>query len=122
MYTACPRGGLTPRLEPSRGPGPALAFLGGMVKLAQTQPHSGAWIAQTWISFVVSIGTTALGVYFLPVDAWMKAFFAMGLLFSVGSTITLSKTLRDVHESSRLVSRVEEARMEKLLADHDPLK
>lgn len=93
-----------------------------MVKLAQTQPHSGAWIAQTWISFVVSIGTTALGVYFLPVDAWMKAFFAMGLLFSVGSTITLSKTLRDVHESSRLVSRVEEARMEKLLADHDPLK
>ena len=38
-----------------------------MVKLAQPQPHSGAWIAQTWISFVVSIGTTALGVYFLPI-------------------------------------------------------
>ena len=85
-------------------------------------PHSGAWVAQVWISFAISIGTTAIGVAYLPVDPWMKAFLAMGLLFSVGSTLSLSKTIRDMHESLRLSSRVEEARVERLLAEHDPLK
>ncbi len=89
---------------------------------AAMQPvHSGAWILQTWLSFVLAVGVTAMGVYFLPVDGWMKAFLGMGLLFTVGSTFSLAKTLRDVHEQQRLTARIDEARMTKLLAEVDPL-
>ncbi|KAM3102067.1 hypothetical protein ACKFKF_05905 [Phormidesmis sp. 146-12] len=46
----------------------------------------------------------------------------MGVLFTVGSTFSLSKTTRDIHESKRLISRVDEAKLEKILAEHDPFK
>jgi hypothetical protein len=81
--------------------------------------HSNAWIAQTWISFVASIGATTLGLLIMPVNFWMKGYMGMGLLFSVGSTISLSKTIRDVEESKRIISRVDEAKLEKLLAEHN---
>jgi hypothetical protein len=81
--------------------------------------HSNAWIAQTWISFVVSIGATTMGLLVMPANFWMKGYMGMGLLFSVGSTISLSKTIRDVEESKRIISRVDEAKLEKLLAEHN---
>lgn len=84
--------------------------------------HSSAWIAQTWIAFAVSVGMTAIGIAYLPVDVWIKAFLAMGLLFSVGSTLSLAKTVRDEHEAKRLSARVDEARIQRILAEHDPLK
>lgn len=84
-------------------------------------PHSAAWVVQSWISFAVSIGATALGIMYLPVDPWIKAFFAMGLLFSVGSTLSLAKTVRDEHEAKRLRSRIDDVKLQKILADHDPL-
>jgi hypothetical protein len=84
--------------------------------------HSGAWVAQVWISFVVSVGATALGIWCLPVDLWVKGFMAMGLLFSVGSTLSLAKTVRDAHESETLRKRIDDARVSKLIAEHDPLK
>lgn len=86
------------------------------------QPHSSAWIAQTWISFVVSIGVTAMGIWFLPVDAWVKAFMGMGLLFTVGSTFSLAKTVRDQHEALSIKQRIDDARVSRLIAEHDPLK
>jgi hypothetical protein len=55
----------------------------------------------------------------MPVNFWMKGYMGMGLLFSVGSTISLSKTIRDVEESKRIISRVDEAKLEKLLAEHN---
>ena len=86
-----------------------------------TQTHSAAWIAQTWISLVVSVGATALGIWLLPVDPWIRGFMAMGLLFSVGSAVSLAKTQRDVHEASRITARVDEARLHKMMQEHDPL-
>ena len=83
--------------------------------------HSSAWVAQTWASWVLAVGVTAMGIWFLPVDGWMKAFLGMGVLFTVGSTFSLAKTVRDVHEQQRIVSRIDEARMTKLLAEVDPL-
>lgn len=89
---------------------------------ASVQPiHSSAWVIQTWLSFVLAVGVTAMGVYHLPVDGWMKAFLGMGVLFTVGSTFSLAKTLRDVHEQQRITARIDEARMTKLLAEVDPL-
>src|SRR6185503_16278056 len=83
--------------------------------------HSNAWVVQTWASWVLAVGVTAMGIWFLPVDGWMKAFLGMGVLFTVGSTFSLAKTVRDVHEQQRIVSRIDEARMTKLLAEVDPL-
>ncbi|HEY9908834.1 MAG TPA: YiaA/YiaB family inner membrane protein [Thermosynechococcaceae cyanobacterium] len=86
------------------------------------QTHSSAWIVQVWLSFLLSISATTIGVAFLPVNDWIKGYLGMGLLFSIGSTISLSKTVRDVHESSKLLSRVDEAKLERILAEHDPFK
>jgi hypothetical protein len=84
--------------------------------------HTNAWIAQTWISFALSISAMAVGILYLPVDNWMKGYLGMGLMFSVGSTISLSKTVRDVEESKRMLSRIDEAKLERLLAEYDPYK
>jgi hypothetical protein len=81
--------------------------------------HTNAWIAQTWIAFVVSIGATTLGLLALRANFWEKGYLGMGMLFSIGSTVSLSKTIRDVEESKRLINRVDEAKLEKLLASHN---
>ena len=92
-----------------------------------TQPivrakDTNAWIFQCWASFILATSTTAIGICYLPVDIWVKGFVGMGLTFSVGSSFTLAKTIRDNHESTRLTARIDEARVEKILADHHPLK
>ena len=84
--------------------------------------HTTAWIAQTWISFVVSISATAIGITYLPADIWLKGYLGMGLMFSVGSTVSLSKTIRDQEEAKRMLSRIDEAKLERLLAEYDPFK
>ncbi|MBC7174005.1 MAG: hypothetical protein H5U40_16305 [Polyangiaceae bacterium] len=84
-------------------------------------PHSNAWVIQTWVSFALALAVTALGIWHLPVDGWIRSFLAMGLLFTVGSTFSLAKTLRDVHEMEQLGARLDEARVHRLLAEHDPV-
>lgn len=83
---------------------------------------TNAWIFQCWASFILATSTTAIGICYLPVDIWVKGFVGMGLTFSVGSSFTLAKTIRDNHELTRLAARIDEARVEKILADHHPLK
>jgi hypothetical protein len=51
------------------------------------------------------------------VDTWIKAYFAMGAALLVQSCITLTKTLRDVHEGAKFVNRIEDARAERLLME-----
>ncbi|MCC5636014.1 hypothetical protein LC593_09115 [Nostoc sp. CHAB 5844] len=82
---------------------------------------SAAWIIQTWAAFILSISMTTFGIVNLPVDSWIKGFMGMGLAFSVGSTFTLAKTTRDLHEAKRLTARIDEAKVEKLLSQHDSL-
>jgi hypothetical protein len=88
--------------------------------MQQIRQHkdSDAWIFQTWIAFALSIGITSTGIANLPVDIWVKGFMAMGLSFSVGSTFSLAKTQRDLHESSKLTSKIEEAKVEQILSQH----
>jgi hypothetical protein len=84
---------------------------------AQTHGHSGTWVAFTYASFFASVGMVALGILFAPVDIWIKAYFGMGAALLVQSCITMTKTVRDVHEGSRLVNRIEDARAERLLME-----
>ncbi len=79
--------------------------------------HAPAWVFFTYVSFAASLGMLALGIVLLPLDLWMRAFLFMGVLMLVQSCITMTKTQRDVHEGSRLVNRIEDARTEKLLMD-----
>ena len=64
------------------------------------QKDTNAWILQCWASFILAISTTAVGVIYLPVDIWVKSFVGMGLTFSVGSSFTLAKTIRDNNEAT----------------------
>jgi hypothetical protein len=89
-----------------------------MNRVASSQGDSNAWIFQTWVSFFMSVGLTASGILYLPVDSWVKGFMGMGLTFSVASSFSLAKTQRDLHESHRIVSKIEEARVEELLSKH----
>ena len=86
------------------------------------QTHSAAWIFQAWASFIISVTATTAGIFYLPVDGWVKGYMGMGLVFTVGSTMSLAKTVRDEHEARRLAARIDEARVEKLLVEHHPLK
>jgi hypothetical protein len=82
-----------------------------------TQPHSSSWIAFTYASFAGSAFMVAAGIFFLPVDLWIKSYLAMGTFMLVQCAIAMTKTLRDTHEASKLMNRIEDARTEKLLMD-----
>jgi hypothetical protein len=91
------------------------------VKTASNQStHTSAWITQTWISFFLSLLAMAMGIVYLPVNAWVKGYLGMGFMFSIGSTVSLSKTIRDLEESKHILARLDEAKLERLLADYDP--
>ncbi len=79
--------------------------------------HSPAWIVFTYISFAASVGMLVVGVVVMPLDLAMKGYLAMGVTMLVQSCITLTKTLRDNEEAGKLVSRIEDAKTERLLMD-----
>ena len=80
--------------------------------------NTPAWRMQVWLNFAVAFGATLTGCWFLPVDLWTKGFMVMGVLFTVGSSFTLAKTLRDDHEAQKLNRRVDNARTEKLIQEY----
>lgn len=83
------------------------------------QKDTNAWIAQVWISFLAALMATTLGVYHLPVDGWIRGFMGMSILFTIASTFTLAKTIRDNHEAQRLRNRLTEAKAEKIIRDFE---
>jgi hypothetical protein len=87
--------------------------------VAKTTP---AFFAQAVASFAVSISALVIGIAWLPVDPWVRAFLALGALFTVSSAFTLAKCVRDRQEEYYLSSRVDRARVDKLLSEHDPFK
>jgi len=89
------------------------------MRTEDVQRDTPAWIFQVWASFALSLGTTAIGIGYLPVTDWIRAFLWMGLAFSVGSSISLAKTLRDNHEAKRLLNKLSEAKQEKILRDFE---
>ena len=77
--------------------------------------HSQAWVIFTYASFLASLAMMILGILFMPLDSWVKGYFVMGVVMLVQSCITVTKTLRDTHESRRLMNRIEDAKTERLL-------
>jgi len=88
-----------------------------------TPPNSGptsAFFIQSVISFAAAATAVGLALVYMPVDPWVRAFLAVGMLYLVTSTFSLAKVVRDRQESSAVLTRVDQARLEKLLAEHDP--
>ena len=83
-----------------------------------SSPHSAAWAFQTKVSFVVSLTGLVLGLIYLPVDPWARAYLSAASLYAITSAINLSKAMRDEHEASR----DGEAKLGRILADHDPFR
>jgi hypothetical protein len=87
------------------------------------RPHTtGAFYAQASISFGVSMVASAIGIAYLPLGAWPRAFLGLGLLYTVTSAFTLAKCVRDRQEETEVLSRVDQARLDKLLSEQDLLR
>lgn len=78
---------------------------------------SPAWRFQTWAAFVLALSATSIGIWWLPVDVWVKAFVGLGLWFTVSSSFALAKSERDRHEANKLSTRVAEHQVERVLRD-----
>jgi hypothetical protein len=83
--------------------------------LSHLDRPTSAWVNFSYVSFAASVLLVGGGIFALPLDWWIRAYFAMGVAMLVQSAFTLSKTIRDLHETNRMINRIEEARTEKLL-------
>ena len=81
--------------------------------------NSSAWKTFTHISFGVSLVLMMGGIIYVDIDMATKGYLTMGTFMLIQSCITLTKTIRDEHESDRLVNRIEEAKTERILRGFD---
>jgi len=79
--------------------------------------HSQSWIVFTYVSFAAALAMVVGGIVLMPLDLPMKGYLAMGVIMLIQSCITLTKTIRDNDEAGKLVSRIEDAKTERLLMD-----
>ncbi|MGW6689487.1 YiaA/YiaB family inner membrane protein [Streptomyces sp. NPDC054961] len=84
------------------------------------QQNTGAYYGQAVASFGVAIAAVALGIYNMDADGWVRAFLGIAVLYLTTSAFTLAKVVRDRQEVTQIVSRVDQARMEKMMAEYDP--
>jgi hypothetical protein len=81
-----------------------------------------AFYVQSVVSFGISLVAVGFGIAYLPVNVWIRAFLMIAVLYVVTSSFTLAKCVRDHQEATAVSSRVDKARLEKILTDHDPFK
>ena len=101
---------------------PRLPKTRGMDNQAPNQKNSNAFFAQSALAFGVALLTMLVAVFYLPADPWPKAFLALGTLFLTTSAFSLAKCVRDAQESQYVFSRLDRARVDRILAEHDPWK
>ncbi len=81
-----------------------------------------AFFAQAGISFAIALLAMLFAILYLPVDPWIRAFLGLGTLYLTTSAFTLAKCVRDAQESQSVVTRLDQARVDKILAEHDPFR
>ena len=87
-----------------------------------TAKNTAAFAAQAAISFAVALLAMLIAIWFMDGDAWVKGFLALGTLYLTTSALTLAKVIRDMQDDQRVFHRIDQARVDKLLAEHDPFK
>jgi len=83
-----------------------------------TQTNSTSWLFFVKLTFGISLAGMAAFVFFMTGDLLTKGYLALNSLFLVSSTIVLSKTMRDEHETSKLVNKISEAKTNKILKEY----
>ena len=82
--------------------------------------NTAAFFIQAAVAFGVSAVSALGGIIFLPLDPWQRLFLGITVLFLISSAFTLAKVIRDQQEAATVRVRLDEARVEKLLAGHNP--
>ncbi|GKQ36337.1 YiaA/YiaB family inner membrane protein [Streptomyces sp. A012304] len=62
--------------------------------------NTAAFYGQAVASFAVAIAATAIGIYQLDADPWVRAFLGIAVLYLVTSAFTLAKVIRDRQDSA----------------------
>ncbi len=83
------------------------------------QQDSSAWKFFTKLAFGVALFFSILGLWFIPINIWVKGYMVMAYFFTIGTTISMIKTMRDDHESRKLIKRLNELRAERMIQDHE---
>jgi hypothetical protein len=88
-----------------------------------TQPkNTNAFFMQAGISFGVALLTMIFAVLYLPADPWIRAFLGLGVMYLTTSSFTLAKCVRDAQENQAVHARLDQARVERILSEHDPFR
>ena len=87
-----------------------------------TPRNTNGFALQAGIAFVTALFAMILAIYLMDGDAWIRAFLALGTVFLVTSSFTLAKVVRDAQEETYVMARLDRARLDKLLAEHDPFQ
>jgi hypothetical protein len=87
-----------------------------------TSKNTNAFFMQSALAFGIAVFAMIAGIYFMPADAWVRAFLAMGTIFLITSSFSLAKCVRDAQEENLVVTRLDRARVDAILAEHDPFK
>lgn len=82
--------------------------------------NTAAFFIQAAVAFGVSAVSALGGIFFLPLDPWQRLFLGITVLFLISSAFTLAKVIRDHQEAATVRVRLDEARVEQLLAGHNP--
>ena len=92
--------------------------------MASTTPskNTNAFFLQAGVSFAVALLTMIFAICYLPVDSWIRAFLGLGTMFLTTSSFTLAKCVRDAQEAQAVYARLDQARVDKILAEHDPFR
>ena len=85
-----------------------------------TSHNTAAFFIQSAVAFGVSFLAALGGIYYLPLDSWQRLFLGITVLFLVSSAFSLAKVIRDQQEAATVRVRLDEARVEKLFAEHNP--
>jgi hypothetical protein len=85
-----------------------------------TPKNTAAFFIQAAVAFGISFVSALGGIFYLPIDTWQRLFLGITVVFLVSSAFTLAKVIRDQQEAATVRVRIDEARLEKLLAEHDP--
>ncbi|MGH1338439.1 MAG: YiaA/YiaB family inner membrane protein [Aureispira sp.] len=80
--------------------------------------NTQAFSTLAWVSFGISFVGMILGIIYLNLDMYQKAFVGMTYLFSISSCFVLAKVVRDKQESEELVRKIENAKTEQMISKY----
>ena len=87
-----------------------------------TTTTTTAFVVQAILSFSLALTAVLFGVVYLDIDPWVRAFLALAVIFLTTSAFTLAKCIRDQQEANQLTQRLDQARVDRILSEHDPFQ